>query len=96
MNCSNEISTTIYRSYWYQSNFLWGFCGKLQDPRIGLRRKSPLAMEDGSNCNNPRDEIEERFSNLEEQVTDISYNMALLMATLANNLDLLGRLVALN
>jgi uncharacterized protein YcfL len=29
MNYSSGISMTIYRSYWYQSNFLWGICGKL-------------------------------------------------------------------
>jgi len=45
-------------------------------------------MVDNSNCNNPRDEVEERFSNLEEQVVDISCNMVLLMESLANKISL--------
>jgi hypothetical protein len=57
------------------------FCGKLLDSEGSLKT---LAMVDNSNCNNPRDEVEERFSNLEEQVVDISCNMVLLMESLVN------------
>jgi hypothetical protein len=38
MNCSSGISMTIYRSYWYQSRFLWDICGNLQDLGIGLKK----------------------------------------------------------
>jgi hypothetical protein len=41
-------------------------------------------MVDVSSDNNPLNVAEERFSKLEEQVTDISRNMALLMENLLN------------
>jgi hypothetical protein len=41
-------------------------------------------MADESSHNNPRDEVEETFSKMEEQVIDISHNMPLLMVALGN------------
>jgi hypothetical protein len=36
--------------------------------------------------NNPRDTVKERFTRLEEKVTNISHNVSLLMVTLASKL----------
>jgi hypothetical protein len=47
-------------------------------------------MVDESIHNNPVDPIEEIFVRLEDQVIDISHNMALLMASIANLLKLFG------
>jgi hypothetical protein len=47
-------------------------------------------MVDESSHNNPWDEVEERFSKLEEQVIDISCNMALLMVALENKFGPFG------
>jgi hypothetical protein len=44
---------------------------------------------------NPRDELEERFMKLEAQVSNISFNMVMLMETLEAKVGLLGSLVAL-
>jgi hypothetical protein len=41
-------------------------------------------MEDESNRNNLRDEAEEIFSKIKEQVSGISHNMAFLMEVLEN------------
>jgi hypothetical protein len=49
-----------------------------------------LAMANESAHNNPQDLAEERFVRLEEQVTNISHNMALLMAALASKLESFG------
>jgi hypothetical protein len=47
MNCYSGIFPTIYRSYWYQSRFLWDIRGKLQDLGISFRKKlQTLVMED--------------------------------------------------
>jgi hypothetical protein len=43
-------------------------------------------MEDEYVHDNPQDPAEERFVRLEEKVTNISRNMALLITTLSNNL----------
>ena len=41
----------IYRSYWYQSEFIWRLCGKLEDLGVGRIKKkySNLAIMDESN-----------------------------------------------
>jgi hypothetical protein len=54
-----------------------------------VERRRTLAMVDESINNNPQDPREEGFVRLEEQVTDISHNMSLLMATLASKLRLI-------
>ena len=41
-------------------------------------------MVDEFSCNNPRDEAKERFSKIEEQITNISCEMAFLMVALEN------------
>jgi hypothetical protein len=41
-------------------------------------------MTDKSSHDNPHDEVEDRFSKLEEQVTNIFHSMALLITDLAN------------
>jgi hypothetical protein len=47
ISCFNGISTKIYRSYWYNSSFLWGIFRKLQDLGVGLRRKSQNPIHGG-------------------------------------------------
>jgi hypothetical protein len=49
-----------------------------------------LAMADVYVHNNPRDPTEERLARLEEKFVDISCNMALLVADLANNIRSFG------
>jgi uncharacterized protein YcfL len=39
MNYYSGISMIVYRSYWYQSRFLWDICEKLQDLGIGFKTK---------------------------------------------------------
>jgi hypothetical protein len=44
---------------------------------------------------NPRDDVEERFAKLESQISNISCNMVILMATLESMFTPLGSLAAL-
>lgn len=45
---------------------------------------------DDKSVNNPRDRVEERFSRLEQQVTDINRNVNILMVALRNKIRIFG------
>jgi len=53
-------------------------------------------MEDDFVHNNPRDGTKERFARLEEQVVNISCNMALVMESLANDFSPFEEVVGSN
>jgi hypothetical protein len=71
--------------------FLLDICGKLQDPRIGLKRSRRNHSHGGQSVHiDPREPTEEIFERLEAQVVDISRNINLLMAALASKREPFG------